>query len=254
MQGPVQILALRDGVNLCKLLKSVTVPFHLILCFIFMLSNIFLWGCTNLMSTFKRKCNSVPLPRSRVQSQLRRSTAGARRLIMCLKEDVGMKVPCKDICPMHWHPSHATKSAASPSRCLWSINNKLLLSFTANAANNTPVRLREGGWQIHNSPVNRFSHTLHNRPSPAVGTQPTCIMGQLWAHSGTSSGVSVTQRVISHVWGSRGWCVGQGDAQMLTTSCYLVTYCFASRLCEYWGQRSHEFIRSLWSKCSLSMY
>ncbi len=114
----------------------------------------------------------MPLPSSRVQTQMRGSTAGVRRPITRLKEDVGMKVPFKDICPMHWHPSHATKSAASPSCCLWSINNKLLTSFTANAANNTPVRLREGGWQIHNSPVNRFSHASQQILPPLRACSP----------------------------------------------------------------------------------
>lgn len=88
--------------------------------------------------------------------------------------------------PMHWHPSHATNSAASPSCCYWNINNTPAPSFNANAANNTPLRLREGSWQIQNSPVNRFL-------SLAAGSKPTGIVGQLWLHNGTSSGVIVTQ-------------------------------------------------------------
>ncbi len=159
MVEPVQILIWKDVLH--TIISS-----HI--CFIFILSNIFSSKffehalkrpCQIWWALLKRKSNSVPLPSSRVKSQMRGSTACVRRPITRLKEDIGMKVPCRDICPMHWHPSHATKSAASPSRCLWSINNKLLTSFTANASNNTPVRLREGGWQIHNSPVNRFSHT-----------------------------------------------------------------------------------------------
>lgn len=149
------------------------------------------------------------------------------------------KTHLRTLIPMHWHPSHATNSAASPSRCLWSINNKIPnLSLQIHQ---TIPRLRL--WEREST---GFSHTpqAHSPPESRANYE------LIWAPA-----VGLLSPQESSV--TYGDHEGNEWARVLLT-CWrhhvTVMYCLASRLCENGGQRSHEFIRSVWSKCGPSMF